>query len=130
MFSAITKKDISFFDENKTGDLVSRLSSDCETVQDGLSTNISMAIRGVASILVSIILLFYISWLLTVTLVGAMLPMILFSVWYGKQEKWLSKIVQDKVAACTTIAEESFTHIRTVKAFSTEDFESEKYLKG
>ena len=32
LFTSISKKDISFFDENKTGDLVSRLSSDCETV--------------------------------------------------------------------------------------------------
>jgi len=59
-----------------------------------------------------------------------MLPMILFSKWYGSQEKKLSKIVQDKVAKTTTIAEESFTHIRTVKAFSTEDFETTKYSKG
>lgn len=52
-----------------------------------------MAIRGVASIIVSIVLLFYISWLLTVVLVGSMLPMIFFSVWYGKKVKALSKIV-------------------------------------
>lgn len=34
------------------------------------------------------------------------------------------------MAACTTVAEESFTHIRTVKAFSTEDYETIKYFKG
>lgn len=88
-----------------------------------------MGIWGVASILISLIFLFYISWILTVTLVGAMLPMIGFSVWYGKWTKVLSKTIQNKVAECTTVAEESFTHIWTVKAFSTEDFESEKYWK-
>jgi len=34
------------------------------------------------------------------------------------------------VALCTTVAEESFTHIRTVKAFSTENFETDKYAEG
>lgn len=64
-----------------------------------------------ASIIVSLVLLFYISWLLTVVLVGSMMPMILFSVWYGKKVKNLSKTVQDKVALQNTVAEESFTHI-------------------
>lgn len=89
-----------------------------------------MGIRGVASIVVSLAFLFYISWFLTVVLVGSMLPMILFSVWYGKKIKTIAKVIQDKVASCTTVAEESFTHIRTIKAFSTEDFETDKYSKG
>lgn len=93
MFTSIANKDISFFDENKTGDLVSRLSSDCETVQDGLSTNISMFVRGVVSIIVSISLLFWISWLLTVALVGSLIPLLLFGVWYGKKIKAISKVI-------------------------------------
>ena len=38
--------------------------------------------------------------------------------------------MQDKTGIATTIAEESFVHVRTVKAFSTEDFEAEKYQKA
>lgn len=68
---------------------MSRLSSDCETVQDGLSTNISMFVRGVVSIIVSIALLIWINWLLTVSLVGALLPLLFFGVWYGKKIKLL-----------------------------------------
>lgn len=77
----------------------------------------------------SIALLIWINWLLTVSLVGALLPLLFFGVWYGKKIKVLQKTIQDKVAGCTTVAEESFTHIRTVKAFSTEDFETSKYFK-
>lgn len=89
-----------------------------------------MFVWGVVSIIVSIALLFWISWLLTVSLVGALIPLLLFGVWYGKKIKVIQKVIQDKVAECTTVAEESFTHIRTVKAFSTEDFETFKYFKG
>ncbi len=130
LFRSITTKDISFFDENKTGDLVSRISSDCEKVQDGLSTNISMAIRGVVSIVISLGFLIYISWVLTLALVAMMLPVTFFVIWYGKKTKALGKEIQDKTAVCTTVAEESFTHIRTVKAFSTEDYETKKYADG
>lgn len=87
-----------------------------------------MFVRGVVSIIVSIALLFWISWLLTVSLVGALIPLLLFGVWYGKKIKVIQKVIQDKIAECTTVAEESFTHIWTVKAFSTEDFETFKYF--
>ena len=106
------------------------MSTDCETIMDGLSTNISMLVRGVVSIIVSIIFLFVISWELTVTLVGSIIPLLIFAIFYGKRVKKLGKIITDKQAMCNTIAEESFTHIRTVKAFSTEDHETDKYMEG
>lgn len=89
-----------------------------------------MFVRGVVSILISLGLLFYLSWLLTVALIVSLIPLLLFGVWYGKKVKALQKTIQDKVAGCTTVAEESFTHIKTVKAFSTEGFETHKYFEG
>ena len=72
------------------------MSTDCETIMDGLSTNISMLVRGVVSIIVSIIFLFVISWELTVTLVGSIIPLLIFAIFYGKRVKKLGKIITDK----------------------------------
>jgi ABC-type multidrug transport system fused ATPase/permease subunit len=79
-----------------------------------------MFVRGVVSIIISLVILFYISWLLTVALIACLLPLMLLGTWYGKKIKILSKSTQDKVAECNTVADESFTHIRIVKALSTE----------
>ena len=79
------------------------------------------------SIFISLIFLFVISWELTLALLGSIIPLVIFAIIYGKIVKKLGKAITDKQAMCGTIAEESFTHIRTVKAFSTEDYESDKY---
>lgn len=47
LFNSISTKDVSFFDKNKSGDLVSRLSSDTTVIEDGISTNISMLLTSI-----------------------------------------------------------------------------------
>lgn len=66
---------------------VSRLGSDTAVIQEGLSTNVSMFLRSVIFILVSIVFVFIISWQLTLVMIGSILPVIIFSVYYGKVMK-------------------------------------------
>ena len=100
--------------------IVSRLSSDTSVIQEGLSSNVSMFVRSFVFILATIALLFVISWQLTLTMLATIVPVIVFSFFFGKQMKKLQKKVQDEKAHISTIAEESFSNIRTVKAFATE----------
>ena len=65
LFTHLLSLDISFFDINKTGELISRLSSDTTVMQSCLSVNISMALRFGGQIIVSTVLLFVTSWKLT-----------------------------------------------------------------
>jgi ATP-binding cassette subfamily B (MDR/TAP) protein 9 len=106
---------------------VSRLSSDTGVIQDGLSTNVAMFIRAAIFVLVSFVFLFIISWQLTLTIVVSILPVIIYSIFYGNKMKKAQKIVQDKKAKISTLAEESFANIRTVKAFANEEEEARKF---
>lgn len=65
LFKKIISQDISFFDSNKTGELINRLASDTAMLQAALSSNISLGLRNLASIVASVILLFITSWKLT-----------------------------------------------------------------
>lgn len=65
LFECIIRQDISFFDVNKTGELMNRLSADTTVIQSCLSVNVSMSLRSLALIFVSTILLFVTSWKLT-----------------------------------------------------------------
>ena len=47
LFYSIINKDIGFFDENKTGEILSRITSDTSVIQDGLGQNVSMLLRYV-----------------------------------------------------------------------------------
>ena len=79
-----------------------------------------MFIRSFIFIIATICFLFAISWALTLAMLGSILPVILFTIFYGKAMKLNQKEIQDKKALISTIAEESFSNIRTVKAFATE----------
>jgi ABC-type bacteriocin/lantibiotic exporter with double-glycine peptidase domain len=66
---------------------VSRLGSDTAVIQDGLSTNVSMFLRSFLFIIVAFVFLFLISWELTLVMIGTILPVILFSVFFSNYMK-------------------------------------------
>lgn len=70
LFTKIVELDISFFDSNKSGELMNRLSSDTTVIQNCLSVNISMGLRAAAEIVVSIAFLFITSWRLTLVMIA------------------------------------------------------------
>ena len=104
-FESIINKDVAFFDERRTGDLrkfyfsnltnflqlVSRINSDTQVIQDCLSTNVSMFVRGSTFIICTLIILFiYSPTLAGVTLAG-IVPVLAFGIVYGAQIKKLTK---------------------------------------
>lgn len=54
VFAAIMKQEIAFFDMNKTGELINRLSSDTSVVSQSVTMNISDGLRSVAMALAGI----------------------------------------------------------------------------
>jgi ATP-binding cassette subfamily B (MDR/TAP) protein 9 len=50
LFAAILKQDIEFFDQTKTGEITSRLSSDITTVGEAVSINLNIFLRSVVQI--------------------------------------------------------------------------------
>lgn len=99
-------------------------------IQEGLSTNVSMFLRSLIFIIVAFIFLFIISWEMTLVMIASILPVILFSVCYGNYMKTAQKKVQDCKALLSNIAEETFSNVRTVKAFATEREETRRFAES
>lgn len=129
-YESIISKDIAFFDERRTGDLISRLNSDIQVVQDTLGTNVSMFVRGLLFIITVLIILMIISPTLTAVTFAGIIPLVLFSTFYQKWMRTLQRLIQNEKGKMNTVAEESFSNIRTVKAFSNEDTEIAKFATG
>lgn len=89
-----------------------------------------MFIRGTTIILASVIILIILSPILAATLLIGIIPIVGLSIWYGRYMQTLQKQIQAEKAKMTTIADESFGNIRTVKAFSNEDEEIRKFKMG
>ena len=127
VFSSIVHKDVSFFDEKKTGEFLSRLSSDITIIKNGLGVNIALFIRTLVLLFLMLILLFVLSWQLTLIMVASLVPVILAINIYSAKEKKYVKQAQDRKADASVIAEECFSNSRTVKAFAMEEKEQAKY---
>jgi ATP-binding cassette subfamily B protein len=110
--------------------LVSRLGSDIAVVQEGMTTNISMLIRSVIFVIASMVIVFIISWELTLVMIASIIPVMVFSVSYGNMMKKTQKIIQDEKAKISNQAEETFSNVRTVKAFATEREEIARFEIG
>lgn len=89
-----------------------------------------MFVRGLVFIIATLAVLMYISPTLTATTFGAIIPIVVFSVFYGRYMRTLQRDIQKSKAAMTTVAEESFSNVRTVKAFSNEYEECNKFNEG
>lgn len=127
LFEKIISQDISFFDSNKTGELLNRLSSDTTVIQSCLSVNISMGLRSVAEIVVSIILLFITSWKLTLVMMAIVPVLVIIVSFYGRFTRKLTKQYQDALARAAETGAETISNIRIMKSFGSEDWEYQKY---
>ncbi|KAF7661446.1 hypothetical protein LDENG_00261710 [Lucifuga dentata] len=127
LFRTLMRQEISFFDENHTGDIMSRLSADTTQVSDIISQNINILLRSVIKGVGFFIFMFGMSWKLTmVTFMG--FPFIgLVSKIYGEYYKKLTKEVQTTLAEATKVAEETISAMKTVRSFANEDGEANSY---
>eukprot|EP00118_Oscarella_pearsei_P003549 m.14741 g.14741 ORF g.14741 m.14741 type:complete len:774 (+) comp25958_c0_seq1:25-2346(+) len=127
LFESIVSQEVAFFDENRTGDLTSRLSSDTQVIQNTVTSNISMLLRYLLQIIVSLGLMFYLSWSLTLVLLSVVPAVSIGAVIYGKYLQKLRKKFQDKLGEAGTVAEESISSMRTVRSFSNEEKSMQDY---
>ena len=127
LFAQIIGQDMTFFDRQKTGELLGRLSSDTAVIQNALSVNISMLVRALVQAAGGILMLFITSSKLTLFILIIIPPLGFLAARFGKKVKSISRRAQDALAASSGVAEESIGGVRTVKAFAQEGFEKERY---
>jgi ABC transporter fused permease/ATP-binding protein len=127
VFQRILDQEIGFFDERRTGELTSRLSSDTAVLQSAVSSNISIGLRNVAQVAGGIVFLLFTSPTLTMLMLAVVPPLAVGAVFYGRKLRGLSKEVQDALAAASEVAEETISGIRTVRSFVAEPAEAARY---
>ncbi|XP_075625598.1 ABC-type oligopeptide transporter ABCB9 isoform X2 [Balearica regulorum gibbericeps] len=94
LFRSLVSQEMSFFDENRTGDVISRLTSDTTIVSDLVSQNINIFLRNVVKATGVIFFMFSLSWKLSlVTFMGFPIIMLVSDV-YGKYYKLTLLVVQ------------------------------------
>lgn len=127
LYGAILKQEIAFFDFNKTGELISRISSDTTILQNAVSVNISMGLRNLAGAIGGLVLMAYTSPKLALSMLIVIPPVALGAAIFGKKIRIFSRRAQDSLAEASIVAEETISGIRTVRSFAQENFEKSRY---
>lgn len=116
-----------FFDANRVGDLISRLSSDTIIVGKSITQNLSDGLRAFVSGAAGFGLMAWVSLKLTGILALLFPPIALGAFFYGRAIRNLSRKIQKNVGTLTKIAEERLGNVRTSQAFAGEILEVHRY---
>ena len=127
LFNSIVSQEMAFFDQNKTGELINRLSTDAEVVGLSISQNLSDGLRSTIQAAGGVGMMLYVSPYLGAIGLSVVPAVTVFAITFGRYIKRLSKQVQDVLAEATDVAEEKLSNIRTVRAFAQEEKEMAAY---
>ncbi len=127
LFRHLTHLSIGFFNTRRTGELISRLTSDVQVIQR-FTTEVPINLaKQIVTLIGGVGILFYINWRLCVLILGV-LPLIAATGWFfGRRLKKLSTVIQDRTADVSTILEEVVSGIRVVKSFVAESHEGRRF---
>ncbi len=130
LYEKILSQEISFFDFNRTGDLMSRLSSDCTTLQNTVSVNVSQGLRNLGQVIGGLGFMFYTSWKLSTLMILLLLPVGLAAAVFGRKIRGLAQKFQAALAEASIVSEETISGVRTVKSFVQENREAGRYQQS
>lgn len=123
----IYMQDMSFYDKNKVGDLISRLSSDAYVVSKSITQNASDGIKHSLVLGSSITMMFVLSTKLSLIMLAFAPPLLFFSYLYGLKIRSLSRQLQQATGALTKVSEQQLNSIRTIQSFTAETKELRRY---
>jgi ATP-binding cassette subfamily B protein len=118
---------IGFFETTRTGELLSRLTTDTTLIQSVIGSSVSVAARHVLTMSGAFVLLLITSWQLTGYML-LMLPLVVAPIIImGRRVRRYGRESQDRVADISAEAEETFSAIRAVQALSLERYSSTRF---
>lgn len=130
IYSRVVRMDPTFFEVTRTGEVLSRLTTDTTLVQNIAGVNLSMTLRSAIQLVGALVLMIATSPSLAGMIV-LLIPLVIVPlVLVGRRLRTLSRESQDKIADTSGLAGETLNAIQTVQAFTLEGLHSERYSKA
>lgn len=130
VFRRIVQMDQDFFEVTRTGEVLSRLTTDTTLVQSISGVGLSITLRSSLNLLGALVLMGATSaWLMGVTV--AMVPAILLPLFaVGRRVRRLSRDSQDRIADASAMAGETLGAMQTVQAFTLEALQAARFARA
>ncbi|MBK7425856.1 MAG: ATP-binding cassette domain-containing protein [Saprospiraceae bacterium] len=121
---------IVFFEQNRVGDIVSRVTSDIEKLYSAFSITLAEFIRQILVLIIGVIFLGVTTPRLALIMLASFPVIVVGAMFFGRFIRKLSKQRQAELAETNTVLNETVQSIAAVKAFTNELFESIRYGKS
>jgi ATP-binding cassette subfamily B protein len=116
-----------FFETNRSGEIMSRLTTDTTLLQTIIGSSFSMALRSSLTLVGALVMMFITNLKLSL-IIAAGVPLILMPILiFGRRVRTLSNQSQDSIASVGTYAGEIIQHIKVVQSYTRESFESKAF---
>ncbi len=127
VYKHVIKMSPTFFEVTRTGEVLSRLTTDTTLVQTVFGAGMSIALRSLFSVIGCLVMLFITSPKLAAMIIGLVPVVVIPILIYGRKVRRLSRANQDRVADSSSIADESLNAIHIIQAFTLEGFIGERF---
>ncbi len=127
LFEHLLKLSPAFYESQKTGEVISRLTADTTQIKSAFSSTASIALRNVVMLVGAITMMIVTSPKLA-GLAGLAIPLIVLPlVTYGRRVRVLSRTAQDKLAASAAFAQERLSAVTTVQSNVQETYTNKEF---
>ncbi|TFF93185.1 MAG: ABC transporter ATP-binding protein, partial [Promethearchaeota archaeon] len=129
LFATIQIMSFGWLDENKTGELISRTTSDVNNLKEFMGGNLQFFFRQSATFIFSFVVLFIINWELAIYVVIVSPALFYVLLVFRKKFRPVYKKSRESYAEVTHKIQENVQGINVVKAFAREDHEIQEFSK-
>ena len=129
VFDNIVQLHPGFFELNRSGEIMSRLTTDTTLLQTIIGSSFSMALRSSLTLVGALVMMFITNLKLSL-IIALGVPLILLPILvFGRRVRRLSNESQDSIASVGSYAGEVIQHIRVVQSYTQEQFESRAFAR-
>ncbi len=114
-------------DQQRTGDLINRVTSDIEAVQDFITSALLGMLVNTLTIVGMVGVMLYYNWRFALVALSIVPALFLVVTFFTKRIKKASRAVKQKQSELVSTVQEVFSSIRVVKAFAREDYEQTRF---
>jgi ABC-type multidrug transport system fused ATPase/permease subunit len=129
-FARLVRLSMAFHSQRRVGELSSRIAADLAQMQETVSVTLPHFFRQVAILVGGVVLIVATSGRLAAVMLSSFPPLIVAAVAFGRLIRKTSREAQDRLAESNVVVEESLQGIATVKAFTNEAYEEDRYRAG
>jgi len=127
VYQHIQRLGLAEHDKVRTGDLITRVTSDIEVIQDFIDAALLGILVDVLTLGGMVGVMFYLNWRFTLIALAVMPVLFLVVYRYTRRIKTASRAVRKQEGELLSVVEEALTSIRVVKAFAREDYEQQRF---